>query len=82
MAFLSPHCPRLKLPLLREPQDRWSLERHWQRLLPCNVSPRLLRKQPCLVFFLTPPFTDQIKLQLTPSPIHAHLLENKIYFHQ
>lgn len=37
---------------------------------------------PCLVFLLTPQFSDGVKLQLTPSPIHARLPENKMYFHQ
>lgn len=39
---------------------------------------------PCLALFflLTPQFSDGVKLQLTPSPIHACLPENTMYFHQ
>lgn len=37
---------------------------------------------PCLVFLLTPQFSDGVKLQLTPSPIHTRLPENKMYFYQ
>lgn len=82
MAFLSSRCPRLKSPLLREPQDHGLLE--LCRLLLCKISPHLLEKHPCLaLFFLfTPQFSDGVKLQLTPSPIHACLPENTMYFHQ
>lgn len=46
MAFLSSRCPRLKSPLLREPQDHGLLE--LCRLLLCKISPHLLERHPCL----------------------------------
>lgn len=84
MAFLSPRCPGLKSPLLREPQDHGLLELCRLQAAPLQRIASFTGKAalPCLVFLLTPQFSDGVRLQLTPSPIQACLPENKMYFHQ